>query len=151
MAGRAKRAFDRTLGRVDGLIALHPDLRGTPGRPTRHVSDVLRGALVLSLAALDSLVVDSVVEAVPALARKGALGTAAAKWVKDESEAVLACFANENPSAALSLLYREQLGQLTFQKADAIAGVLRDVIDFRMAGPTRQARGRGHRSSRWSA
>jgi hypothetical protein len=28
---------------------------------------------------------------------------------------------------------------------------LRDVIDFRMAGPTRQARGRGHGSSRWSA
>jgi hypothetical protein len=26
-------------------------------------------------------------------------------------------------------LYREQLGQLTFQRADAVTGVLRDVID----------------------
>jgi hypothetical protein len=84
--------------RVDGLIALHPIMHGSRGRPKRHVSDVLRGALVLALAALDSLVVDSVVEAVPALARKGSLGKAAAKRVKDESEAVLACFAAEDPA-----------------------------------------------------
>jgi hypothetical protein len=129
MAGQAKRAFDKTLGRVDGLLALHPILHGSRGRPQRHVSDILRGALVLGLAALDSLVVDSVVEAVPTLAKKGALGKAAAKWIKDAPERVLACFAQDDPAAALAGFYREQLGSLTFQRADAIAGVLREVID----------------------
>jgi len=84
MAARAKRAFNKTLVRVDGLLALHPVIHGTTGRPKRHVSDVLRGALVLAVAALDSLVVDSVVEAVPSLARKGALGKTAGKWVKED-------------------------------------------------------------------
>jgi hypothetical protein len=126
---QAKRAFDKTLGRVDGLLQLHPLLHGSRGRPRRYVSDILRGALVLGFAALDSLVVDSVVEAVPILARKGALGKAAAKWVKDEPDSVLACFAQADPAAALASFYREQLGSLTFQRADAIAGVLRDVID----------------------
>jgi hypothetical protein len=129
VAGRAKRAFDKTLARVDGLLALHPTIHGTPGRPKRSVSDVLRGALVLALAALDSLVVDSVAEAVPALARKGALGKTAAKWIKEDPEAVLACFSDTDPPAALSALYRLQLGQITFQRAAAIEGVLRDVID----------------------
>jgi hypothetical protein len=129
MAGQAKRAFDKTLGRVDGLLALHPHLHGSRGRPRRHVSDILRGALVLGLAALDSLVVDSVVEAVPTLARKGSLGRAAAKWIKEEPDSFLACFAQNDPAAALASLYRDQLGSKTFQRADAIAGVLRDVID----------------------
>lgn len=84
---------------------------------------------MLGLAALDSLVVDSIVEAVPLLARKGALGTTAAKWIKDEPETVLGCFAADDPGAALASLYREQLGSLTFQRADAIAGVLRDLVD----------------------
>jgi hypothetical protein len=129
MAGNAKRAFDTTIGRVDGLLALHPQIHGSRGRPKRHVSDILRGALVLAFAALDSLVVDSVVEAVPSLARKGVLGKTAAKWVREEAEAVLACFGKADPHRALSALYREQLGQITFQRADAISGVLKDVID----------------------
>lgn len=129
MAGQAKRAFDKTLKRVDGLLALHPELHGIRGRPRRHVSDILRGALVRGLAALDSLVIDSVVEAVPTLARKGTLGRTASKWVRDEPDEVLACFAHADPAASLASFYREQLGALTFQRAEAIAGVLRDVID----------------------
>jgi hypothetical protein len=128
MTAQAKRAFNKTLVRVDGLLALHPVIHGTTGRPKRHVSDILRGALVLAVAALDSLVVDSVVEAVPSLARKGALGKTAGKWLKEDPDAVLACFSETDPHAALSALYKSQLGQITFQRAAAIEGVLRDVI-----------------------
>jgi hypothetical protein len=142
MAGQAKWAFDKTLRRVDVLLALHPLLHGSPKRPRRHVSDILRGALVLGLAALDSLVVDSVVEAIPTLAREGSLGKAAAKWVKDDPDSVLACFAQNDPAAALASLYREQLGSLTFQRADAIAGVLRDVIDCDPPWEERRSRSR---------
>lgn len=129
VAAQAKRAFNKTLVRVDGLLALHPVIHGTSGRPRRHVSDILRGALVLAVAALDSLVVDSVVEAVPSLARKGALGKTAGKWIREDPEAVLACLAEKDPHAALSALYKAQLGQVTFQRASAIEGVLRDVIN----------------------
>jgi len=129
MAAQAKRAFNKTLVRVDGLLALHPVIHGTTGRPKRHVSDVLRGALVLAVAALDSLVVDSVVETVPSLARKGALGKTAGKWIKEDPQAVLACFAETDPHTALSALYKSQLGEVTFQRAAAIEGVLRDVIN----------------------
>ncbi|MGH7425133.1 MAG: hypothetical protein ACREJP_03085 [Candidatus Methylomirabilales bacterium] len=59
LEGRAKKAFDRTLQRVDDLLDLHPVLHGTQGRPRQTVSDVLRGGLVLGLAALDALVVDT--------------------------------------------------------------------------------------------
>ena len=44
-------------------------------------------------------------------------------------QAVLACFAETDPHTALSALYKSQLGEVTFQRAAAIEGVLRDVIN----------------------
>jgi hypothetical protein len=61
--------FDKTMRRVDGLLLLDPELHGVAGRPKQHVSDLLRGALVLSVAALDALVLDSVVAAIPRAVR----------------------------------------------------------------------------------
>jgi len=129
MAAQAKRALNKTLVRVEGLLALRPVIHGTTGRPKRHVSDVLRGALVLAVASLDSLVVDSVVETVPSLARKGALRKTAGKWIKEDPQAVLACFAQTDPHTRLSALYKSQLGEVTFQLAAPTEGVLRDVIN----------------------
>lgn len=128
MASGARRVFEKTMTRVDGLVALHPKIHGTPGRPRQAVSDLLRGALVLALAALDALVVDSVVEAVPRLARKGTLGPMVSKWAKDCSDRIVACFADEDPPAALARLCGEELGSQTFQRSAAIEGVLRDVL-----------------------
>jgi hypothetical protein len=116
------------MARVDGLIFLHGTLHGHPGRPQRHVSDVLRAALVLAIAALDALVVDSVVEGVGPVSKAAALGKTAGKWAKDRPEAVLACFGKANPHAALAKLAREQLGPITFQRSEAIAGVMSDVL-----------------------
>lgn len=116
------------MARVDGMMALHGELHGHPGRPQRHVSDVLRGSLVLTLAALDSLVVDSVVEGVGPVANAGSLGKTAEKWAKDRPAAVLACFSAPRPHDALSDLAREELGAITFQRSEAIAGVMVDVL-----------------------
>ncbi len=111
MASAAKRSFDKTLERVLGLLSLHEPLHGSRGRPRQHVSDILRSALVLAMAALDALVVDSVSEAVPALAKRSALGPTVAKWAKDEAERVVGFFAETDPHQALADLCREQLGR----------------------------------------
>lgn len=128
MASSAKRSFDKTLNRVLGLLSLHEPLHGIQGRPRQYVSDILRSSLVLAVAALDAIVVDSVSEAIPALAKKGALGPTVTKWAKDESERVVGFFAEADPHQALADLCREQLGRQTFQRSDAIEGILRDVL-----------------------
>jgi len=128
MASAAKKTFDKTLDRVVGLLLLHEPLHGIKGRPRQHVSDLLRSALVLAMAALDALVLDSVSEAVPALAKKGMLGPTVAKWVKETSDRVVGFFAESDPHQALADLCREQLGLQTFQRSAAIEGILRDVI-----------------------
>jgi hypothetical protein len=120
--------FDKTMERVDGVLLLHPTLHGAAGRPRQHVSDLLRGALVLSVAALDALVLDSVVAAIPRAVRDGRLGPNVAKWVKDDPEAFLALLPESNSAAKLAELCRERLGAITFQKAAMIEGVMRDVV-----------------------
>lgn len=124
----AAEAFDKTMRRVDGLLSLHPTLHGIAGRPRQHVSDVLRGALVLSVAALDALVLDSVVAAIPRAVRDGQLGPNVAKWVKEQPEEFLALLSDAAPGTKLAELCRSQLGQVTFQRAAMIEGVIRDVV-----------------------
>lgn len=120
--------FKRTMGRVDDILKLHPVLHGTGGRPRQHVSDVMRGALVLSVAALDALVLDSVVAAIPRAVRDGRLGPNVVKWVKDEPEAFLALLPAADREHQLAELCRLKLGQITFQKAAMIEGVMYDVV-----------------------
>ncbi len=128
MASAAKRSFDKTLDRVLGLLSLHEPLHGIQGRPRQYVSDILRSSLVLAVAALDALVVDSVSEAIPALAKRGALGPTVAKWARDDPERVVSFFAEADPHQALAELCRQQLGLQTFQRSNAIEGILRDVL-----------------------
>jgi hypothetical protein len=120
--------FEKTMGRVEGLLLLHPQLHGIRGRPAQHVSDVLRGALVLAVGALDSLVLESVVAAVPAAARGGRLGPNVPKWIKEEPEAFLGALVEDDPVEALAVLCRSKLGTLTFQRSAMIQGVMRDVL-----------------------
>lgn len=128
MASKAHRSFNKTMKRVDGLIALHPIIHGSPGRPAQHVSDLLRGALVLAMAGLDALVLDSIADVIPRLSRSGKLGPTVEKWVRDDPGAVLACFATTDANEALGTVCRERLGHQTFQRAAAIEGVLEHVI-----------------------
>lgn len=120
--------FEKTMTRVDGLVLLHPQLHGIRGRPAQHVSDLLRGALVLGVGALDALVLDSVIAAIPAAARDGRLGPNVAKWVRDEPERFVAALADDDPAESVAAICRDKLGSLTFQRAAMIEGVLRDVL-----------------------
>jgi hypothetical protein len=127
--------FEKSMGRVEGLLRLHPKLHGIRGRPAQHVSDVLRGALVLAVGALDALVLQSVTAAIPPAARQGRLGRTVAKWVKDDPDGFLRGLAQEEPAEALADLCGEHLGALTFQRAAAIEGVLADVLSCRPPWP----------------
>ena len=119
--------FDRTMGRVEGLLRLHPVLCAIGGRPRRHAGDMLRGTLVLSVGALDALVLDSVVAAIPRAEREGTLVRSVAKWVKEDAEGSLALLGDREPGEKVAELCRRRLGQPTLQRAEAIEDVIRDV------------------------
>lgn len=84
---------------------------------------------MLTMAALDAVVLDTVVNAIPELAKQGRGGRNLEKWIDDDPEAAIKCFAAKNPHLALAQLSRSRLGSLTFQKAEMIEGVLRDTLD----------------------
>lgn len=69
---------------------------------------------------------DTLIEAVPQLAKKGAAGPRVTTWVREQPERVLLSLATD-PVGALEDLARERLGRTTFQKVAAIEGNIRDV------------------------
>jgi len=71
----AEAIFLRSMRRGRNLLALHRQVHGIRGRPPQHLADVLRGALVLCVGALDALVLECVLGAIPTLAQKGQLGS----------------------------------------------------------------------------
>lgn len=115
------------MDRVAGVLRLHPILHGGPGRPRRHVSDVLRGALVLAVGALDGLVLDAVLETIEPAARKGDCGPSVSKWIKDNPDRLLMSFASATPLEELTALCRDELSTISFQRSKMIEGVLWDV------------------------
>jgi hypothetical protein len=79
-------------------------MHGKRGRPPQYVSDVLRGSLVLALAALDALVTDTILEHLPCLIREGQLTATIEDWLKvgANRQTVADCFAESSPSKALA-------------------------------------------------
>ena len=82
---------------------------------------------MLAVGALDGLVLEAVLETVPTLARKHALGPTMGKWIKEDPERFLTALASPDPYDALGLIAREHLSPVTFQRAQMIEGVLDDV------------------------
>ena len=97
---------------------------------------MLRGAVVLCAAALDELILSLIVDALPEAARRGLLGEAVTKWVRDDPKAFLKVLATD-PGEALRQIARKNLGELTFQRAVAVEGILRDTLGA--AAPWRRA------------
>lgn len=123
--------FRRTKDRVNRLINLNKRL-SSRGRPRREHSDVLRAAVVLSLGALDALVADAIVEAVPEASRKGTLGQRVADWLEKDGRQALSMMAHPNPHRALADFVAEKLSATTLQRAAVIEDNLRAILD---AGP----------------
>lgn len=120
--------FSRTIERANAFVAMHRRAHGKRGRPVGEWGDVLRGALVLGVGALDATVLEIVVEAIPLQAARSGLGRDVENWVQKDPEAVLGCFAGRNPRTMLGRFARDQLTTMTFQRAAAIEGVLYGTI-----------------------
>lgn len=124
----ARDNFELTMKRVERIVRFHEEIANTRGRPPRHLSDMLRGALVLAVAGLDAAVLDGIAEAVPAVAESGELGEAAANWAKKEPEKVILMLGENDPTQAFAKFAQDHLSSMTFQKSAAIQGVLWDVL-----------------------
>jgi len=90
------------------------------------MSDMLRGGLVLAVAALDAVVLDCIVEAIPKLAVRGELGGAVA--TKVTTAEVLRCFGETDPHRALHDLCQAKYSAITFQKVETIEANLCDSV-----------------------
>ncbi|HWD08347.1 MAG TPA: hypothetical protein VHA57_04550 [Actinomycetota bacterium] len=122
-----KTAFEHTIARAKAVVEFQKQVVAQ-GHPPRHLSDVLRGAVVLAAAGLDDAILDSVCSSIPALAKQGRLGDNVSKWIKEKPVETLQCFAEPNPHEALGTLCREHLGVQTFQKTEKIEGLLKGTI-----------------------
>lgn len=91
--------FDRTIQRVDAIVAWHRRTYAAQGRPPQEWSDVLRGALVLAVAALDGLVDDLLLECVPQAIISGKQGATVDGWVEAAPNRALQALADTNPAA----------------------------------------------------
>jgi hypothetical protein len=132
---KAIQTFERTMERCDALVGLHRRIQESRGRgrPPQEMSDMLRGALVLAVAALDAVVLDSIVEAIPKLAMRGELGAEVAKKVTQVE--LLRCFGQADPHQALHDLCLTKYSAITFQKVEAIEANLCDSLGCEVPWP----------------
>jgi hypothetical protein len=120
------------MKRVSGMLSVHPQMHGRRGRPSQEVSDVLRGALVLALAALDALVTDTILTNLPALVRKGRLSEAIVDWLGEKAnrQAAALCFGDSVPGRALTqAIHASTLTKSTYQRPQVIEKALRAYCD----------------------
>ena len=122
--------FRRTMTRVQSLIRLNRNLQRR-GRPPKENQDLLRATVVLSLGALDAVVADVIVDAVPAAAKLAKIGQQIQKWIEEKPEEVLLLFTDADPAHALAGFTRDRLADMTLQYAAAIDRTLRETIQLK--------------------
>ncbi len=120
--------FKRTMQRARNVASLHNKLHGKRGRPEQEVSDVLRGAVVLAVGALDGLVLESSIQAAPLAAKRGLLGERASRWAREFPEEMVAALAAEDPTRAFADLIRRKTESMTFQRSAMIEDHLRGLL-----------------------
>lgn len=112
------------------MVRIHSSLHGQAGRPQQHVSDILRGSLVLAVAALDALVSSSVAAQLPKLMRSGSIDDAMQKWIKANPDAVADSFASDDPVRAIATSLEERLLlKSSYQRVESIQRVLSEFAD----------------------
>ncbi|GAA4718328.1 hypothetical protein GCM10023349_42850 [Nocardioides conyzicola] len=111
------------------MIDAHGTLHGGGrGRPQQQAADVLRGAVVLGVAALDAFVMDVFIEAIPPLVKQGRLGNEAHTLV--DSKGLLHAVGAADPPGELARLASLQYARTTFQRSSAIESHLRRFLGF---------------------
>lgn len=89
---------------------------------------MLRGALLLAVAALDALVDDLVVEFLPKAILAGKQGGDIAKWVKEAPDQPLAALAAADPATSLAAWVASRHATDSFVNPWKIENVLRDEL-----------------------
>jgi hypothetical protein len=126
----AEQAFNASIKRARAMVRLHEKVHGKQGRPPQHVADILRGALVLSIAALDALVSASVAGLLPQLIKTNAIDPALERWIKANPDVVVECLASTDPVQALTqALDEKMLLTSSYQRVERIQAILSDFGD----------------------
>lgn len=126
---RPIHAFRRNIDRARGLLRVHQSLHGKRGKPKREVSDVLRGALTLTLAALDAHCTDSIARAIPPLARAGRLGKKVTDFVREQPNAAVKALADADPAQRLAgAIDKAKLEWSTHMRPSAIDQALKGYL-----------------------
>lgn len=120
--------FDRTIARAEAIISLHKATYAVQGRPPQKWSDVLRGALMLAVAALDALVDDLLVECLPRAILAGKQGAKVNDWIKEHPHKALAALADPAPPAILTKWVADRHEKDSFVQPHVIEGALREEL-----------------------
>ncbi|MFP4055525.1 MAG: hypothetical protein ACLF0G_01510 [Candidatus Brocadiia bacterium] len=127
MSIKAIEAFSATLERAETLLALHS---ATRGRPPKEKEDILRAAVMLAVAAVDSYFHDKILERLtPFLqTRRGSrIPGSLIKLLEKHGgvEKMLEILYADRPHRRIHTIVRRAQAELTFQKPDKIEAALR--------------------------
>jgi RiboL-PSP-HEPN len=132
---KAITAFSSTHERAGTLLKLHSS--GTAGRPKKEKEDILRAAVMLAVAAVDSYFHDKILERLTPLlqARKGKnLPGDLIKLLEKNCgvEKLLGVLYEERPHRHIHTIVKQAQADLTFQKPDKIENALKliGISDF---------------------
>lgn len=120
--------FDRTVERANAIVELHQRTYAKKGRPPQEWSDVLRGALMLVVAALDALVDDLLVDRLPVAITRGVQGPTVDGWVKSDPKRALQALADPNQLEFLTTWVKEVHSKDSFVQPWVIEAALRDEL-----------------------
>jgi hypothetical protein len=127
---KAINAFLATLGRAQTLLDLHSS--GTAGRPRKEKDDILRAAVMLAVAGVDSYFHDKMLERLTPF-----LKSLKGKNLPDELiklleknggvRKLLGIMYEERPHRHIHTIIRKAQSELTFQKPDKIEHALKTI------------------------
>jgi len=132
---KAIDAFQATLERAQTLFDLHSS--GTAGRPKKEKEDILRAAVMLAIAGVDSYFHDKILERLTPFLKackgKNLPGSLVQLIEKNGgAKKLLAILYEERPHRHIHTIVKRAQADLTFQKPDRVEGALKllGISDF---------------------
>ena len=131
------KVFQKNLGRAEAFVRIFTGDGRDRGQPTADEKELLRGAVVFSIAALDAFLHDLVLEILPKFAPKSDDLSAALKAIGKEDPALALRVALAPTRDAARAEFREALGDWisakSFQGPEAVVRAL-SYLDLSQAG-----------------